>query len=414
MTGTSEGRGELRAALPLLVAGFIIEFFVIGGGIDTVSVFLNALSKANDWPHSTLSAGIGVGVLAAGLATPGVGLLTDRFGVRVPLVAGAALLAAGFGVVSWMTEAWHFVIANLLLGPGFAGAGMLAITVAVAHSVPTRTALAVGIVATGSSVGALVLAPLVQAVIEASDWRTAYYVLGAAVVAAPLLCLPALPRGRLVKASLPGPGLAASGVVTPPPVEAPFDLRKELRRPGIVPLALLLIAPGIVNFGLQVHLVPLLASEGHGPGVAAAALGGAIGIAALGKVMGGFVGDRFGTLPTLRAAFLAQLVALAILFYGDSPLALWIFVTIHGLALGTEIAVTPVIAIRILGTSRFGTLYGLLQLAATVVMGLAPIVPGVLFDRSGSYQGTLVFWVATMAVGTAVLFRMRVPERWAD
>jgi MFS family permease len=109
----------------------VILFVVVGGGIDTVSVFLNALSVAEGWSRKTLSAGISVGVISAGLFTPVVGVLVDRFGVRVPMALGAALLALGFGVLAGMTRPWQFVAANVLLGPGFASAAMLPITVAV-------------------------------------------------------------------------------------------------------------------------------------------------------------------------------------------------------------------------------------------------------------------------------------------
>ena len=61
---TQRPRSGIRAAIPLIVAGFLIEFVVIGGGVDTVSVFLNALATTNGWPRGMLSAGIGVGVVA--------------------------------------------------------------------------------------------------------------------------------------------------------------------------------------------------------------------------------------------------------------------------------------------------------------------------------------------------------------
>ncbi len=122
-------------------------------------MFLNALATTNGWPRGTLSAGIGVGVVSAGLATPLVGLLIDRFGVRVPIAIGVACLGAGFGSLAAMSEPWHFVAANVLLGPGFAGVAMLPITIAVTVRVPDRTALALGLVSAGASLGALAARP---------------------------------------------------------------------------------------------------------------------------------------------------------------------------------------------------------------------------------------------------------------
>jgi len=402
LSRTQRPRSGIGAAVPLVVAGFLIQFVVIGGGVDTVSVFLNALATANGWPRGTLSAGIGVGVVSAGLATPLVGLLIDRFGVRVPIAVGAACLAAGFGLLSVMSEPWHFVAANVLLGPGFAGVAMLPITIAVTVCVPDRTALALGIVSAGASIGALLLAPALQALINAQGWRATYAALGVAVVLVPLALLAALPKGRLQRAA-PGD----SPVAKPPPI----DLRNELRRPGVLPLAALLIVPGLVNFGFQVHIVPYLAGVGHGATVAATALGAAVGMSAIGKVAGGFLGDRIGALAALRLALLIQVVALSLLpLVGSIPI-LGLFLALHGIAVGTEVAVTPVLALKVLGQERFATLYGLLQLASTVAIGLAPVIPGLFFDATGSYAGAVVFWIVTMLLGVVVAFMMRPPGR---
>ena len=337
--------------MALVAAGSAIQFVVVGGA--TVGVFLNALVQAEGWPHATLSAGIGVGVVCAGLATPLVGLLVDRFGVRVPIALGAACLGAGFSVLVAMRAPWHFVAANVLLGPGFAAAAMLPVTIAITLRVPARTALALGVVAVGAGAGALVLAPALQALVEPRGWRTTYAVRSTAVASVPLLLLPALPRGRLRRPAASGAPAAA----LPPPL-----LRRELRGPGVLPLAALLVIPGLVNFGLTVHLVPYLAGIGHDARVAAAAL-------------------------PLLALFLA----------------------LHGVALGTQVAVTPVLAAQVLGRERFATRYGVLQLGATVAIGLAPVVPGLLVDAVGGYAPALGFWMETMAVGAIVAFAMPAP-----
>ena len=393
----------LRPALPLLVAGFVVMFVVVGGGIDTVSVFLNALSTSEGWSRRSLSVGISVGAVCAGLFTPVVGILVDRYGVRVPMTLGCALLAAGYGVLVQMSEAWHFLAANLLLGPGFAACAMLPITVAVTVRVPERTALALGIVAVGSSAGALVLAPLVQGVVESLGWRAAYAMIGVAVALTPLpFLLFALPRGPLRR-----PGAGDSGATPRPPLQ----LGRELRRPGVAVLAAVLILPGLVGFGVNVHLVPYLADLGHATTFAAAALGATIGISALGKLTGGWIGDWIGPLRTLRLALLIEAGALALLPLAASTPIVALFVAANGIAVGAQIAVVPVIALAILGSERFATLFGVLQLASTLAIGLAPIVPGVIFDSTGSYAGAVLFWVAGILAAAGFAFRLRVSLR---
>lgn len=397
MTRTPAGTAGIRDALPLVIAGFAISFIVVGGGIDTVSVFLNAITKATDWSRSGLSLGVSVGAVMAALSTPVVGILVDRYGVRVPMTAGVILLAVGFLILVGMHEPWHFVAANVALGPGFAACALLPITVAVTIRIPDRTTLALGIIGAGSSAGALALAPALQVVTETVGWRGGYLALGAAVVLTPLPCLLfALPRGRLRPAA---PARTQRG--------GELRLVQELRQPGVAPLAAVMILPGLVGFSISVHLVPYLAGLGHPGAVAAAALGATIGISAIGKIGGGFVGDRFGPLATLRYALLLDVVALVLLQYAAGGAALSAFVILYGLALGAQIAVIPAIAVTVLNAERFGTLFGVLQLGAMLASAIGPISSGLIYDRTGQYAGAIVVWLVAMSAAAAISWWMR-------
>ena len=396
MTSPGATGSALRAALPLVIAGFVISFVVIGGGIDTVSVFLNAISKATDWSRSGLSLAVSVGAASAALSTPLVGVAVDRFGVRPPMIAGVALLAVGFGCLLTMTEVTHFVVANVFLGAGFAACALLPITIAVTVHVPQQTALALGIVGAGSSAGALVLAPTVQRLIDSFGWRGAYMAMGIAVVLTPLPFLAfALPRGRLQR---------AGGAVAATPATS---LMHDLKRQGVLPLTALMVLPSLAGFSVSVHLVPYLSGLGHAGTLAAAALGATIGISAIGKVAGGYVADRFGALRTLRLALLLWAAALVLLARASGMPALGAFVLLYGLALGTQIAVIPAIALIVLGGERFGALFGILQLAAMLASAVGPVASGVLFDRTGGYTGALALWIGAMMVAALIAFMMR-------
>ncbi|MCP5067304.1 MAG: MFS transporter [bacterium] len=384
--------------MPLLIAGFVIMFFVIGGGIDSVSVFLHALAESEGWPLKTLSSGIALGAVTAALSTPLVGMAVDRSGVRLPMSVGCGFLAGGFLILAFMNQPWHFVTANLLLGPGFAACALLPITIAVTVLVPGRTALALGIVSAGSSLGAMVIAPAAQLMVEAFGWRTAYISMGALVVLAPIPCLLfAIPKGRL---------RARSTEPAQETEKAPVGLREELRRPGVLLLLGILALPGLATFGVQIHVVPLLADLGHSDRLAAGALGAVLATSGLGKVGGGLVGDRLGPIRTLQFALGLELVAFVLLLAATSLPMAGLFVLFHGLAVGTQVAVVPVIALSILGRARFATLWGVLQLGAMLMIGLAPVVPGFIFDATGSYQAAIIFWLGALAVGLLLALRL--------
>jgi len=391
MSGTLPGG---RSALGLVIAGFVISFVVVGGGIETVGVFINGISAATHWSRTSLSLGVGVGAVMAALSILPAGMLVDRFGVRVPMLAGVASLAVGFVILMLMQQPSHFLFANFFLGPGFAACALLPITIAVTICIPERTTLALGIVAAGSSVGTLVLAPALQALIEATGWRHTYMVMGAAVVLTPLPFIAfTLPRGQLRK----GGGHALE-------LPASSSLLGELLQPGAGALAGVMVLPGLAAFSISVHLVPYLTGLGHSGAAAATALGATVGISAIGKVGGGFAGERVGALTTLRLALALDAIAVALLRYAETPMALGAFVVLHGLAIGTQVAVVPAIAAAVLGTKRFGTLFGLLQLATMLASAIGPVASGLIFDRTGQYGGAILMWLGAFATATVLGF----------
>lgn len=390
--------GSLRAAAPLVIAGFAISFVLVGGGIDTVSIFINAIAQTTDWARSGLSAGVAVGAVVAALATPAVGVAVDRHGVRVPMLIGVVLLAVGFGILVAMQAPWHFVAANVFLGGGFAACALLPITVTITVVVRDRRALALGIAAAGASAGALVLAPALQAVVEALGWRGSYAVLGAAVVLTPLPFLAfVLPRGRIERT-------AESDGLQPA-----LPSLRELSQPGMRGLMALMVLPGLVTFAISVHLVPYLTGSGLSGGSAALALGATIGVSAIGKVAGGGLADRFGSLQMMRVALLLGTGAVALLPTATTALSLAGFVALYGLALGTTVAVMPALAREILGEARFGTLFGVLQLIAMLAAAVGPVAAGAFFDATGRYTAAIGVWVGAFACALLVALAMRCP-----
>jgi MFS family permease len=388
--------GTLRASIPLVTASFVISFVLIGGGIDTVGVFINAITGTHGWPRSGLSLGVAVGAVVAGISTPGVGIAVDRWGVRVPMLAGVGLLATGFAIVIAMQAPWHFVAANVFLGAGFAGCALLPLTIAITVRVRDRTALALGIAGAGASAGALVLAPAAQAAIEALGWRGTYVVMGTLLVLTPLPFLAfALPRGRLERhadGERPKPALPSL---------------RELGRPGLRGLMALMVLPGLATFAISVHLVPYLTDCGFSAATAAFALGATIGVSAVGKIGGGWLADRFGSLPMMRTALFLGALAVALLPAAKTSGYLAGFVTLYGIALGTYAAVIPALAIETLGANRFGTLFGLLQLVAMLAAAVGPVTAGVLFDATGDYSEAIGIWIAALSAALLVALVMR-------
>jgi cyanate permease len=46
-------------------------------------------------------------------------------------------------------------------------------------------------------------------------------------------------------------------------------------------------------------------------------------------------------------------------------------------------------------------------------VALAPVIPGFVFDATGSYAGAIAFWVVAMAAALALSLRLRFPAPFA-
>ncbi|MFC5137109.1 MFS transporter [Actinomycetospora rhizophila] len=137
-----------------------------------------------------------IGVVALRVAGP----VIARFTARRVLLAGLALLLAGFAVLvlapgtAYLTD---LLPALLLLGLG-AGLVLPSVTSVVMSDADADTAgLTSGLANTGQQVGGAIGIAVLAAVAAAAGFRTAYLVAGALVLAAALVVAVALPRERL-------------------------------------------------------------------------------------------------------------------------------------------------------------------------------------------------------------------------
>ncbi|MDQ6679699.1 MAG: MFS transporter, partial [Pseudomonadota bacterium] len=120
-----------------------------------------------------------------------MGRLADRFGVTTPLMVGAAGLGLGFTAAGLAPNIWVFAIAHGVL-IGFAGSSATFAPLIADTSLwfVRRRGIAVAVCASGNYLGGAIWPPIVQRVVEAHGWRSAY--LGLAVVCAVGMALLAL------------------------------------------------------------------------------------------------------------------------------------------------------------------------------------------------------------------------------
>jgi predicted MFS family arabinose efflux permease len=161
-------------------------------------------------------------------------------------------------------------------------------------------------------------------------------------------------------------------------------------------LVVVLFGSSIAQNGAITHLSAMLTDRGvsaSGAALAVSAMGGA-GLA--GRLVTGWLLDRFFA---ARVSFvllaLAALGAWILSWAGSLPMGV-LGALLIGFGMGGEGDVTPYLLSRYFGLRSFSTLYGLTWTAYAVAGAIGPVLMGRAFDLTGSYEALL----ARLAIGT--------------
>ena len=112
-----------------------------------------------------------------GLGGVAAGYLSDRFGTRVVVLVGGALLGLGLVLSSQVSEAWQlYVTFGVLVGAGVS-AFYVPLTVLAIRWFDDRRGMAAATVSAGNGLGSMALSPLRRWLIDELDWRLAFVVL---------------------------------------------------------------------------------------------------------------------------------------------------------------------------------------------------------------------------------------------
>lgn len=396
MEGKPDGAAaEFRTGWLLLVAAMLgCGLGVSSLPLYTAGVFFPHLEAGFGWTRAELSGAVLAFTLALAAASPIVGRVVDRVGVRraaaFSILAASAIycLLALFLSGLLLFYAGHILIAAL----GAAAAPVAYTRIVTGHFAKAR-GLALGITLLGPSLAATLGPPAVTAAIAAGGWQGGYFLLAALVAAMlPFLLLLRDDRGAVPAAA--------------PPAAADGPVAGSVHR-SVFPL--MLTAFGLFSLGiggLIVHLVPMLTDAGMSASAAAgtASLIGLAGIA--GRLAGGAAADRFFAPHVLFAvACAASLGCLSLAAFGVA-FASFAAVAI-GFSLGAEADLMGYLVSRYYAKSDYGRIFGWLYAVFIAGVGLSPLLLGFAFDQFGDYGFAL--WSCTGLLVLAAMLFMRLP-----
>ncbi|MGD8227180.1 MAG: MFS transporter [Desulfobacteraceae bacterium] len=400
----------------VIVGVSFITLFLALGVRFSFGVFYVAILGEYDWGRGETAGAYSLAMLVHASFALVTGFLIDRFSPRRLFPLGAAFLLLGLVAASRIHTIWHLYLCfGVFMAIGINSIGFGPHVALIPRWFVQKRGLASGLALSGIGMGALVISPLTEVIIESMGWRSAFLILAGIA-----LCV-VIPATAVFQRRSPGEvGQYPDGVDLETGVkevaqgEGPAKKnRTEIAPPNWTFMAALRTGAfwwiGVVVFShgfsanmLLVHQTVHVVDSGFSQMLAASLLGLVGLLMSAGGIFFGFLSDRLGREVGYTLGSGAALLGLFFfLFVRDTsaPWMLYAFAILYGLGHG---GLGPIYS-STMGDLFAGPFLGRIIATVSVEYGLGgalgAYLGGFFYDTMGSYIVPFVLSLAWISLG---------------
>lgn len=379
-----------------VAAAFLALFALVGFALYGLPFFYDFMTHEYGWSRATVTSGNALGKLLVGPLFGFIaGWLVDRFGPQRLMAAGAlmgGLALAGLSMADSLPLFYLFYVLNAL---AYVCGGPLPCQVLIARRFDKNRGKAMGIAYLGIGAGGA-LVPLVAARLQhVLGWHHALLALGGLIV------LLAFPLPLLLK----NPGTAPQPAGAAPPPAAPkVDIGAILRSPAFYLLAFgSMCSIGAVG-GVMQHLKLYLRDQTFSQEGAARILSLVLLSSLAGRVLMGWLADRFSRKHVMLLIYLLVATAIPLLLMPAFPGRIYLFAVLFGVGLGGDYMIIPLMAGDLFGVRALGRVMGIILVADGAAESAFPMLVGALYSEAAkSYALGFSVLIAVALAGAALI-----------
>ncbi|MGH7024876.1 MAG: CynX/NimT family MFS transporter [Caulobacteraceae bacterium] len=386
----------------------LLYFLVSAGTFNALGVALPAMVGELKWSWKVAGSGYALLGLACGLTSLLAAGSIRRLGVRATLLAGAAMLVAGFGALALTRSTVVFLAATSLIGVAFSFCTSVPGT-HVLTAIFRRRSTMVGAYFTIGALGA-VAGPLSYVFIaRLAGWRGFWWAFAVASGAAACLAAVASPDRVDHDPALDAPPDQVG------PVRLVGALREWTVRQALASRQFYVIVGAytmymLINTTAHGFAVEHLMERGISQTAAATTLSLEALIGATVSVIGGIVGEKVRPKVLLLVCLAALIVGMSALAAARGYALMAVFAIGVGVGFGLSFVAATMLLLTYFGQRAYLELYSMMCLISTAA-ALGPALAGWARDTVGGFAG--VFYLCALAalvmlVATALL---RPPAR---
>ena len=378
----------------IVVAAFLNLFFAVGIIFYGLPVFYPELVKNLGFSRSQVTEGTLIGFLIVAPFVGYLGSLIDRRGARSVIRFGLVFVGVPLILMGWMTHLWQYYLLSIAEVFGYVLTGPIPNQVLIARWFRAARGRAMGYAYLGLGVGGAVSPIFIHFLIEHYGWRRAFEAVGILILAV------LLPVAQWVTRSAPADmGLSPDGAESPAgdpaASEVVFDLRRVVRSANfwLILLGSTLVI-GAIGTVIQ-QFVLFLQDQKYTLGQASVLSSGLLFAGLAGRVIVGYLADRFQKKNVMASFYLILALAIPLLFLARYPTAAWTFAMVFGFAMGADYMLIPLVTAECFGLATLGKLLAIIIMANSLGQWLGPWMAGRIFDATHRYN---IAW-AVITVG---------------
>ncbi len=371
-------------------------------------VYYLALLEEFSWSRSDGASIASINYVVYALAAPVVGLAFDRFGPRLLMPLGAALVGIGMMLSSLANSLVGLYFSyGIVTALGQGALGFVGHNALISFWFAKRRATAIGIASMGQGVGALLMVPVTQMLINSVGWRWTYIVSGS------LMLLLLVPANALLQRRRPqdvgqfpdGASVATAETVDRQPAQATskrdWTLREAAHTFPFWCITIGHLALGTALFLINTHAIAHFVAVGYEK-LAASFYFGLIGFIRIGAtILWGSISDRLGRSETYGLAIFVTLMGLAgmIAMTVDAPLWLvYLTIALYGVGHSAGNPTYGAVIGDIFSGRKIGLIFGFLEISFGLGSAFGSWIGGYLFDFTGSYAWSFTVCIACFII----------------
>jgi MFS family permease len=394
-------------------AAFLNLFFTTGVIYYGFPVFYPAFVASLGFTRAQVTQGFLIGALLVGLPFGlFAGTLIDRVGARSVILSGIGLIGLPLMLMGRMTHFWQYELLCIAEVIGYTLAGPIANQVLIAQWFRVRRGQAMGYAYLGLGLGGVVSPLAANFLMRSFGWRAALEIAGTVILAV------LFPVGFWVTRSTPSEmGLLPDGAIADwtEPADGKVTERggvaAAIRTPDfwlILAGATLILSS--VNAVIQ-HFILFLKDQGYSIRTASHFLSALLVSSLGGRVLVGYIADRFQKKNTMALFYLVLGASIPLLYLAHQPVAAVAFAVTFGFSMGADYMLIPLVTADCFGLASLGKLLALIIMGYTIGQWIAPWMAGKIFDTYHSYRLAWAIFTGAGLLGAAAIYAVSAPSK---